>query len=427
MSPNINLNTLVLFLAAGQGLVFAILLFFRGRKSRAINIHLSIILIAFTVEVIQKFLLDTHYIYQLPTLVGLSLPFDASVGIALYWYVRQATSPEKNNSIEQVLKHYSLFFICVILSIPLWLLDFDTKLAFMETGALSDDWPNSVYYSIACQTVIKIISFCVYLFISIKMLLEHKNRIKNIFSYKESITLIWLTNMLWLFLFGLIQGIATLVFFQESEEVTSIMGFMDYFYMVTIFYVGVMGLMQPRIYRRSERSYIRELKNEQEAELNHKEETQKEPELRGKVDVENTITNTENSSASKVKYSKSALSKTDMERITKKLEALMAAEPVYLEPDLSMPQLADKLSLSPNYLSQTINTMYQMSFFDYINKHRIEYAKQQLIDPNLVDRSVIDIAVDSAFNSRSAFYTAFKKHVGMTPVQFRKQSTPTIS
>ncbi|WP_191602417.1 helix-turn-helix domain-containing protein [Marinomonas algicola] len=239
--------------------------------------------------------------------------------------------------------------------------------------------------------------------------------------------------MLLLFVFGLIKGIVTLVFFQESEEELSLMGFMDYFYMTIIFYVGVMGLMQPRIYNRSERFYITELKNnfgnKKENAIDNpiESDNKNRSEIRNcdfiKKEENTELTQSEHSN----KYLKSALSEADMLRISKKLEALMDKETAYLEPNLSMPQLAEKLSLSPNYLSQTINTIYEITFFDYINKKRIDYAKQLLVNPTLADKSIVDIAVDAAFNSRSAFYSAFKKHVGMTPVQFRKSSKSSLS
>ncbi|MGJ8691471.1 MAG: helix-turn-helix domain-containing protein [Thalassotalea sp.] len=419
MPPIINFNSLLLFLAVSQGMIFAILLYFRSKKGRKIHIHLSIILIAFSIEVFQKFLIDTHYIFQFPLLVGSNLPFDACIGIALYWYVRQLTHPEKNNQPQKVIKHYAIFFLCFILSIPYWLMDFDAKLALMENGVISTQWTNLVFYSLGAQAFLKIISFCVYVFLSIKMLIAHKKRVNNIFSYRERITLLWLTNMLWLFLFGLLKGVLGLVFFQQSEEVTSMMGFMEYFSIIVIFYIGIMGLMQPRIYRRSERSYINELKAN---DLNN-EATLVDNSTKTKLTNESDLMQT----SPKNKYLKSALSNEDMTRIAKKLDSLMLIKPMYLEPNLSMPQLADALSVSPNYLSQTLNSIYQMSFFDFINIQRIDFAKKQLLDPALSQKSVVEIAIDSAFNSRSAFYSAFKKHVGTTPLQFKKHNKDAVS
>jgi len=99
---------------------------------------------------------------------------------------------------------------------------------------------------------------------------------------------------------------------------------------------------------------------------------------------------------------------------------LMSEQSLFLESDLSMPKLADALTTSPNYLSQTLNTYIKMNFFDYINSQRIIYAKSLLNDESKKHMSVIDVAMASAFNSKSAFYTAFKKHVGLTPAQYRK-------
>ena len=424
MPPIINFNSLLLFLAAGQGIIFAILLYFRSKKSRKINIHLSIILIAFSIEIFQKFLIDTNYIFQLPLLVGANLPFDACIGIALYWYVRQLTHPERNNQQQTVFKHYAIFFLCFTLSIPYWLMDFDAKLALMENGVISTQWSNMVFYSLGAQTFIKIISFSVYVFLSIKMLVAHKKRVKNVFSYRERVTLIWLTNMLWLFLFGLVKGVLGLVFFQESEDATSMMGFMEYFSVVVIFYIGIMGMMQPRIYRRTERSYINELKaNELEANEINNESASLSSNPQNILTIESKTVST----PSKNKYLKSALSNEDMTRIAKKLDSLMLTTPMYLDANLSMPQLADALSVSPNYLSQTLNLIYEMSFFDFINIQRIDFAKKQLLDPALSQKSVVEVAIDSAFNSRSAFYSAFKKHVGKTPLQYKKHHENALS
>ena len=422
----INLYSLILIFAAGQGLLFAVLMFFKPHQSRAINLHLTLILFSISAEVFHQVLLETGYIHHIRPIVGYILPLDSIIGISLYWYVRITTFPERDNSHQQVLKHYSIFFLCVLLSIPYWLMDYEFKLEMMLTGVVSPDWPWQVFYTISLQVFIKIISFCIYLFLSIRMLLEHKSRINQLFSYRERITLAWLTNMLWLFLFGLIQGISILIFFQESEEVTSMMGFMGLFSVIAIFYIGIMGLMQPRIYHRRERAYIKGLTAEQSKALTegdckrHRAPTEQHSVPQTEQNTDSNQESTSVDSASKKKYSKSALSIKDMQRIAKKLDVFMLESSAYLEPDLTMPQLADKLSVSPNYLSQTLNSLYTVSFFDYVNKQRIDYAKILLVEPKNNDKSVIDIAVDSAFNSRSAFYSAFKKHVGMTPTQYKR-------
>ena len=124
----------------------------------------------------------------------------------------------------------------------------------------------------------------------------------------------------------------------------------------------------------------------------------------------------------KGKYKKSALSNNDMKRISEKIDHIMKNESLFLNSALTLPKLADNLGISPHYLSQTFNTIFNVTFFDYINTCRIDYAKQQLKNKSKVNKSIAEIATDSAFNSRSAFYSAFKKNVGMTPAHYREIS-----
>ena len=127
--------------------------------------------------------------------------------------------------------------------------------------------------------------------------------------------------------------------------------------------------------------------------------------------------------SAKEKYRKSALSNDDMKRISEKIEHIMKNESLFLNSALTLPKLADNLGISPHYLSQTFNTIFNVTFFDYINAYRIDYAKKQLNKKSNLNRSITEIAADSAFNSRSAFYSAFKKNVGMTPTQYKEIAT----
>ena len=98
----------------------------------------------------------------------------------------------------------------------------------------------------------------------------------------------------------------------------------------------------------------------------------------------------------------------------------MHAEQVFLQPDLTLPKLAQRVGCSVNHLSQVINAGFGMSFFDYLNHFRIEHAKQLLVQPDGRSGAVLNVAFSVGFNSNSAFYAAFKKCVGQTPAQFRR-------
>jgi AraC-like DNA-binding protein len=120
------------------------------------------------------------------------------------------------------------------------------------------------------------------------------------------------------------------------------------------------------------------------------------------------------------KYAKSGLSADQLEEFKYRLEAIMKSEQTFLRPDLTLPKLAATVNCSVNHLSQVINSGFGMSFFDYLNQHRIEYARTQLGEYDGHNCAILNIAFEAGFNSTSAFYAAFKKCIGQTPAQYRR-------
>ncbi|MEM1036053.1 MAG: helix-turn-helix domain-containing protein [Pseudomonadota bacterium] len=101
----------------------------------------------------------------------------------------------------------------------------------------------------------------------------------------------------------------------------------------------------------------------------------------------------------------------------KRLLQYVDGEQSYLDPDLNLANLADKVAMTPRELSELLNQSLGVHFFDFINNHRIQYAQKCLLnDPK---RSILEILYESGFNSKSSFNTAFKKHTGMTPSAYR--------
>lgn len=122
----------------------------------------------------------------------------------------------------------------------------------------------------------------------------------------------------------------------------------------------------------------------------------------------------------KPKYKTSALLPETVEQVLPRLMQLMEQEKVFLNADLTLKSLAARLSVHYNYLSQIINEQMKQSFNDFINGYRIEEARKKLVDPAEKDKTVLDIAYETGFYSKSVFNTAFKKFTGMTPSQYRK-------
>ena len=120
------------------------------------------------------------------------------------------------------------------------------------------------------------------------------------------------------------------------------------------------------------------------------------------------------------KYERSGLSPEQADRYVEKLMQAMEKDQMFRQSDLTMPELARELSMSPNHLSQVINEQLNKNFFELVNAYRIEEAKKRLLDPDAEPLTILAIAYEVGFNSKSAFNTAFKKYTGMTPTQFRK-------
>jgi AraC-like DNA-binding protein len=92
----------------------------------------------------------------------------------------------------------------------------------------------------------------------------------------------------------------------------------------------------------------------------------------------------------------------------------------FLDAKLSLDQLSDELEISAGHLSKLINTYSEYNFSDYINSLRVAQAKALLKDDDFDNYTIVAIGLECGFNSRSTFYTAFKKFTNLTPSEYRK-------
>lgn len=94
----------------------------------------------------------------------------------------------------------------------------------------------------------------------------------------------------------------------------------------------------------------------------------------------------------------------------------------YRDPDLSSARLADSLGWTENRLSRVINEGLGTTFHELLNRYRLQHFRALAEDQKLRDRSVLTLALDSGFNSKSSFYRIFAQHESRTPNAFRKQA-----
>ena len=103
-----------------------------------------------------------------------------------------------------------------------------------------------------------------------------------------------------------------------------------------------------------------------------------------------------------------------LDRIRKAMEV----DKVYLNPTLTLTELAQHISLNPKVVSQAINTGMNQSFNDFVNAYRVSEVKQRLQTNDLTRFTLLGIAFESGFNSKTTFNRIFKEHTGQSPSAF---------
>ncbi len=122
------------------------------------------------------------------------------------------------------------------------------------------------------------------------------------------------------------------------------------------------------------------------------------------------------------KYRYSPLSKKDKAKFKEKLLKHMDEEKLYLDSNLNLEILAQKLSTSTNHLSQIINEMFNQNFYDFVNQYRVKECINRLKDKNNSGKTLLHIAFECGFNTKATFNSAFKKFTRLTPKEFRKNN-----
>ncbi len=124
--------------------------------------------------------------------------------------------------------------------------------------------------------------------------------------------------------------------------------------------------------------------------------------------------------AKPAEYTRS-ISEPDLLRYSHQLTRLMDSEQPHLDAELTLGKLAERLKIKPKDLTVVLNHGLKKNFYDFINEYRVNSAREKLTDPACHHLTILAIAYDSGFNSKSTFNAIFKKHVLMTPNQYKKQ------
>jgi AraC-like DNA-binding protein len=311
----------------------------------------------------------TGYMLKHPFLYGILAPLPLLHGVYLYLYVASVTNqfPKKSFGVWGHFIPTFLFYI-YLLRYYFFIPAVEQVKVLESKGAGHEHFMTLLFLSVMMSGVI-------YVVWSSLLLKKHKNKILNNFSELEKVNLRWLQFLV----YGLGALWAIIIFSQKEEYI---------FFGVVIFVIltGFFGIQQIDIYhnRRHKVSYSEKNKTIEK----------------------------------KVKYAKSGLSKEASEHLFSELISLMENKKVYKQPDLSIGELAEFLETHPNYLSQVINEKTGSPFYDFINNYRLEAFKKLVKSADSQKFTILSMAYECGFSSKSSFNRYFKKVTGHTPSHY---------
>lgn len=104
-----------------------------------------------------------------------------------------------------------------------------------------------------------------------------------------------------------------------------------------------------------------------------------------------------------------------LEHLAERLNTLMQKEQLYKNPTLSINELAEQLGVKGYLLSLCLKQIFQQKFSDYINELSVTEVQRLLKDPKKAHYTLLSLAMEAGFNSKSSFNRAVKKHLGILP------------
>lgn len=356
---------------------FALFLLFNKKGNRLSNCLLGSFFAAFGLSSIDGYLLYRDIYQQFPNAAFWINGVPALYGPLLYLYTKSILFKDFKLQWKH-LGHASLFLVVFFVFVGIYhLQSTNFQLTFLK---------HAKTYSgieVLLGSSLLVIQMGIYLFLSFRHIHQYKQRIEQQYSEVPNQQIAWLrfnlisfTSIYFVLLF---YQIARFSIWDGQLNMTAIM-LIDILFLVFILAILYRALHNSAVFT-----------------------TVKEAETKSK------------------KYAYSILSDTDKQQYFQQLLALMESEKPWLNPKLTIGELAKNMQLAPKTLSQVINETTGQSFFDFINRRRIAAAQHLLAHPTDEKMTITEIMYEVGFNSKSSFNTAFKKYVGMTPSVFKRQ------
>jgi AraC-like DNA-binding protein len=369
----------VLYIAAISLAFFLAFVLFTKRGKTKADTLLAGWLIIIGIHLVFYHLSTTVDPYYHPYLL-MGYPFPLLHGPMLYLYTASLT-----NQHSYLKKYWVFHFVPVVsiylLMIPFFLLTHTEKLQVFANQGRGYEWLFLLH------RVFVFVSGVAYVFLSLWLLRKHKQAVRDRFSHVEKINLAWLRYLI----YGV--GLVWLAVFYGNDFII--------FSLVALFVMllGYFGIKQVGIFTQSMSTEA--------------------------IDLEPNKAKEEKQTASleqlRARYLKSTLSSEVQKAIHEKLKNSMDKQKLFLNPELTITELASILEVHSNHLSQVINSMESKTFYDFVNGRRIEEFKRIVALPENQKYTLLALAFECGFNSKTAFYRNFKNVTGQSPTLYLKQ------
>jgi AraC-like DNA-binding protein len=380
VQASLSFSNLVILLGSVQGFFLAFILWNWNKGSRTSHRLLSATLFAFALSMIWFVLWDSKYILSVPHLSMIEAPFENAIGPLFFLYTLSLT--KKDFVFKRVYwLHFIPFIATIFYFIPFYTRSAEEKIAFNEQSY--HQLPNLWFYFSVFSTLYNV----VYILLMMLVIARHQRTVKKYYSSTGKVNLRWMQLLFLQAVFAFVTCVFLgFIGFRNANAFSNIV------FSITIYAMGYYGMKQKEIFG----GFHEEINTDAPEALviATPEETQK-------------------------KYEKSGLKQDKANQLLHQLDDLMNSEKLYLEPELNLQQLADRLGVSIHHVSQVLNQYKRQSFFDYVNQLRVEEFKLQLMNPDKQHLSLLGLAFECGFNSKAAFNIAFKKQTGLTPSAYR--------
>lgn len=362
----------------------AFILFTKRDKTRSDKV-LGVWLIVIGTHLTSYYLNMGAPVYYRPYLL-LTYPFPLLHGPFLYLYT-MALTQQSFLFKRQYLLHFIPFLLFYVLMLPFFMKTPTEQLIVFDKRGEGYEWLMLLH------KVMVFASGVVYIILSLIRLKKHRQLLRANFSEVEKINLIWLRYLAYEMVLVWLA-----VFYGDDRIIFTLVA-------VFVLFLGYFGIKQVGIFT-------------QKTNLMIVEPLPAEPKKTTVIIPETP--------EPKVKYLKSALTPDMQTTIHHQLIQIMEVQNAYLNPDLTLAELAKLLDVHPNHLSQVINSAEGKSFYDFVNRKRVEAFKKRALLPESQKYTITALAYECGFNSKTAFYRNFKNLTGQSPSDYLKQHQVSI-